>query len=112
MTIKRHVCDIKRPSETRDSRGQVTGTDTTIAVDVPFSLKPLTGRERELARQEFADASSLVNIHLDPAWGVTPADYLVRRGGVLSGRSLAIKYIRDDETSGLNTEMLCGEGDL
>jgi|TARA_R100000093_G_scaffold65218_1_gene36193 head-tail adaptor len=110
--LKRHIGDIMRPSTTLDSRGQLTGSDTTVATGVYFSLKPLNGREREIARQEFADASVLVTMHIDLDWSLTTKDKILRRSGPHSGRALNIGFIRDDETFGLDTEIVCGEGDL
>lgn len=110
--VKRHLCNIVRPSTTRDSRGQTTGSSTVVAVDVPFGLRPLQGRERELARKEYASATVAVTMHLDPRWALTPKDSFVRVGGSKSGQALNIGYIKDNETDGVETEIICGEGDL
>lgn len=109
MQLKLHIGDIKRPATGVDSRGQVTGVDTTVASSVPFALRPLRGREREIARQEFASASVMVTMHTDPTWALTSEDKIVRTSGPNSGRELNIGYVFDEELDGRDTKIICGE---
>lgn len=76
--IKRHAVTILRPSTTVDSRGQLSGSATTVVSDVPCSIEQLSGRELELARQRMANATLRVRMFSDPAWRLTTGDYLVR----------------------------------
>lgn len=112
--VKRHFGDIARPPTTLDSRGQLDTSvaDTVVAVEVPFSLKPLRGRELEIARQTFAEATVRVTMHVDPDWALTVKDKIVRRSGPNTGRELKVGYIFDEEMVGQETAMLCGEGDI
>jgi hypothetical protein len=103
---------VLRPSITKDSRGQITGDPTVLATRVFYAYKPLSGLEREIARQEFASASATVTMDIDRSWGLTPNDYLMRTSGPHAGTRLNIGYIKDMETLGLNTEIIVGEGDL
>lgn len=110
---KRHYCDITRPSTTLGSRGQLSGADTNVATNVPFSLKPLRGRELEIARQQFAEASVIVTVHLNRDWALTVKDKIVRKTGPHLDRALNIGYIRDNEhDTERDVELVCGEGDL
>ena len=74
---KLHRATIKRPpSGTFGSRGQVTGSETTVKADVPIGLEELSGREFEFARQRVANATHRVQATLEPDWAVTTKDYL------------------------------------
>ena len=109
---KRFVGDVIRSPTTKSASGLPTGPDTVIASNVMFAMRPLRGREIELARQQFAGASVRVTLHLDRAWGLTPADKIIYRGGPLDGQILNIGHIADDGTLGLDTVLTCSEGDL
>jgi len=102
--VKRHVVTIKRPVTSVGTRGQLTGTDTTVASSVPCSIEPLQGRELEYARQMVADATQRVRFYDDSAWALTTKDYLE-----FGSRRLNIGYIKRDEEVQLEVELLCAE---
>ena len=111
-TAKIHTGTILRPPTAKDSKGQLTGDDSTVANNVRFHMRPLAGRELESARQQFAAASVLVTLNVNRQWNLTPKDKIVYVGGPLAGRELNIGHIRDFGALGLETEIVCGEGDL
>lgn len=102
--VKRHAVDIKSKTTTLGPRGQLQGSDTTVASSVPCSIEPLQGRELELARQIVADASFRVTMYGDPDWSLTTKHWLE-----FGSRRLNIGYIRTPDEIDLEYELLCGE---
>ncbi len=109
---KRFLGDIVRPPKTKSSSGLPTGDDTVIATGILFAMRPLRGREIEIARQQYAAASVRITLHLNRSWGLTPSDKIIYRGGPLDGRTLKIGHIADEGRLGLDTVIMCSEGDL
>lgn len=110
MVLKRHSVTIKRPATTLDSRGQVdtSATPTTVAEDVPASIEHLQGREVEIARQIVPTATHRVKFFGDPAWSLTPGDYLVPDSD--STRKLNIGDIaKPEDIDAMEYILLCGE---
>ena len=102
--LMRHTVTIKLPSTTLDSRGQITGSDTTVASSVWCSIEPLRGTELETARKVYADATLRVRLYADSAYTLTTKHYLV-----FGSRNLNIGYIANFQEIGLGLELICGE---
>jgi len=102
--IKRHSVTILRPSLTLGSRGQVDGSPTIIASDVPCAIEPLAGRELELARHQVADATQRVTFFDDPSWCLSTRDYLE-----FGSRRFNIGHISRRDEVELEAVLLCAE---
>lgn len=100
----RHTVDIKRPSTTLGSRGQVTGSPSTVASAVPCSIETLSGDELMQAQKQFSRATYRVEMYGDPAWALTTNDYLL-----FGSRSLFIGRIDDEQQNDKRLVMICGE---
>ena len=102
----RHVVNIVQPSTTADSRGQRTGSDTAILSDVPCEIKPLGGREAEVAHQLYAGANAKIRLYSDPSITLTTKMMVVEQG---TNRRFGIGYIKDELRIGSEVELLCTE---
>jgi SPP1 family predicted phage head-tail adaptor len=100
----RHQVAIKRKATTLDSRGQVTGSDSTVIADVPCSIEQLNGLERIRARKQYSDATHRVRMHGDPDNLPRAEDYLA-----FGSRSLHIGAVIDEDLTGYHLELLCRE---
>ena len=103
----RHRVSIVRPASPAaalSDRGQRTGSPTTVASDVPCSIEPLSGRELERARTVFSEAQFRVQCYADPAWAVSPKDYLL-----FGARRLEIGHAATFEERGYELTLLCAE---
>lgn len=68
---------VLRPSDGNlDANGQKIGQPVTVYPSFRFSLTPLSGRDAELARQNFAAATYTVEGYTDPKKPITEADYI------------------------------------
>lgn len=104
--IKRHSVAIMRPvAATYDALGQLSGTDRTVADGVPCSIEQISGRERELARQNMAAATLRVRLFSDPAWSLTTGDYLLRDDST----RIEIGFIQDVDETQLEVWLTCAE---
>lgn len=101
---KQHYVTIKRPSTTLGTKGQRSGSDSTLLENVPCSIETLSGRELELARQTVADATHRVIMWADPSNPLLTSDYLV-----LGTRTLRIGHFDDVDQQGLEYMLLCVE---
>ena len=78
--VKRHLVDVYRLPKTTSvtNRGQRLDAAAMVANGVPCSIEPLSGRELETARQQYAAAAYRIRMHGESSWGITASDYLVR----------------------------------
>ena len=103
---KRHTVTIKRPGDTLDELGRRDVTsDTVVAENVPCSIEPLSGRELEVARQNFPTATHRVRLFADLNWDLTPRDYLVPE----TGENLEIADRQYAEGIIWEANLLCGQ---
>jgi hypothetical protein len=100
----RHVATIYRPSTSVDSRGQITGTATTLLADVPIEVQQLSGLELVRARKIFAEASYSVKMWADPDTPIKPKDYLT-----VGTKTLYVGSVVDPELMNRDIELLCKE---
>ena len=96
--------DIALPVEALTDRGQTLRTPLIVSRGEPCSIRSLSGRELELARQLYGMTTHQVTLRFNSRVAITPKHYLVFRG-----RKLNIGYIdnvgqRDDEL-----RLLCAE---
>jgi head-tail adaptor len=103
MKNMRHACDIFRPLESSDDRGQEHG-DTRLYQGVPCSIEPLNSRELEAARQIYATATHKVELYGDPKIPLSHRDYLK-----VNGRTLFIGDMVDVKQNGEQYTLTCGE---
>jgi SPP1 family predicted phage head-tail adaptor len=103
MKNMRHACDIYRPLESQDDRGQEHG-DTRLYQGVPCSIEPLNSRELEAARQIYATATHKVELYGDPSIPLAHKDFIK-----VQSRKLKIGSIRDLKQNGEQLELLCEE---
>lgn len=101
---KRHTVDVMRPATGEDSRGQRSGSPTTLIASVPVEIKTLNGRELEQARQTYAAATYSVEMYGDPAIPIKELDYLQ-----FGERKLYIGHVHDPDQNGIKLILLCGE---
>ena len=101
---RRFVASIYRPAQALDAYGQEKGAEQVIMRDVPVSLETLSGREVELARQQYAGATLRAQLTGDPKKPISYRDRLQ-----VNGRSLEIGFIRDEQQNGIELELLLGE---
>lgn len=96
---------IKRPRVGNlGSLGEKQGEDETIYGNWPCSISTLSGREGELARQNFPSASLIVKGYTDPSKPIKTADYVQ-----FGARRLHVGFVNDVDQVGLVAELLCGE---
>lgn len=103
----RHVCDVMRPAETKNTRGQERGKDTPIVRDWPCLITPFGSSESEIAGGSFANATFEIAGYSDPSMRFREKDYLLLKDG--SGRRFDISGIVDTDQNGLNLVLTCGE---
>jgi hypothetical protein len=103
----RHVTDIYKPSLSTDSFGANDGAPIAVRSSVPCSIDTLNGREAELARSVFVDASHKVELYADPIRPIDESCYLT--GGTLGKRRLNIGFVNDPQMTGLKLILTCGE---
>lgn len=100
----RHICDIYRPSEAQDDRGQEHG-DVLLHKGVPCSVEPLNSRELEAARQVYSVATHTIRLYGDPKTPITHRHYLIVNGS----RRFDIGEVVDLEQNGEQYKLTCGE---
>jgi len=103
----RHIADIYRPATSTDSFGANDGAPQKVRSCVPCSIDTLNGREAELARSVFVDASHKVELYNDPVRPIDEQCYLT--GGTLGTRRLNIGFVNDPAMTGLRLLLTCGE---
>ncbi len=101
---RRHYCTVMLDPESLDDHGQPRGADSAYIKDVPCSIETLSGREAEIARQQYAQADYLVTCSGDPARPIREHMFLQ-----LDTRRLEIGVVKDIDQNGVNLELLCGE---
>ena len=107
MRNMRHVVNVMRPTLAVGSRGEAEGQDQQVLKEVPCSIETLSGREAELARSVYPDATYKVEMYADPRNPVTAVMYLT--GGTLGTRRLNVGFVNDRDLKGVQYELLCGE---
>ena len=100
----RHTVTIMLPSTTLDSRGQHTGSASTVASSVRCSIEPLSGNDLDIARKVYANASMRVRMYVDSSYTITTKHYFV-----FGSRNLEIGYKNDFQETGFGLELICGE---
>lgn len=103
----RHIADIYRAASSTDSFGANDGAPQKVRSCVPCSIDTLNGREAELARSVFVDASHKVELYADPVRPIDESCYLT--GGTLGKRRLNIGFVNDPQMIGLKLLLTCGE---
>lgn len=108
MKNMRHVVNVMRPTQALGTRGEGEGKDQQVLKDVPCSIETLSGREAELARSVYPDATYKVEMYADPSNPVTAVMYLT--GGTIGTRRLHIGFVNDSNNMGTaSLTLLCGE---
>ena len=106
MRDMRHIVNIVQPSTAVDARGQRTGSDTAILSDIPCEIKPLGGRELEVAHQLYPSATAKINLYSDPSITLKTSMVVVEQG---TNKRFGIGYIKDQLRNGFEVELLCSE---
>jgi hypothetical protein len=107
MKNLRHVVSVMRPTEATDTIGNTRGAPQQIFGQWPCSIETLSGRELELARSTYADATLKVEGYGDPGKRFKVTDYLT--GGSIGSRVLNIGFINDRQQNGIQLSLICGE---
>lgn len=97
----RHRLELQAPAEVADSFGQRRKTWTTVGT-YWGEVRPLAGREAEVARQTRADLTHAVTTRGGPA--VTP-----KHRWLFEGRVLQVHSALDVGERGRQVDMLCQE---
>jgi head-tail adaptor len=100
----RHIVDVMRPTKAKGSLGETQGTPITVCKNWPCSIKTLSGKEQESARQVGADAQFEVEGYGDPGWTELEQCYLQ-----FGERRLNIEFVDDEQQNGQKLKLLCGE---
>lgn len=100
----RHYVNVLLGPDATDDHGQAVGLDTVYIKDVPCSIETLSGRESEIARQQYAEATHLVKCYGDPARPIR--EHMRLRFGA---RLIEIGFVKDVNQNGEVLELLCGE---
>lgn len=100
----RQRVDIRKPSETLDSRGQRTGADIVLCRQWPCEIVSPSGTELEQARQVFPATSHIVRGWWRQGDAVTTRHFL--RWG---SRTLYVGHVRQIANQRGLVELLCGE---
>lgn len=103
----RHTVNVMRPTEATGSLGETQGEPKLICKNWPCSIAVMSGRELELARQNFAAANLKVEGYGDPRNPFKATDYLT--GGSIGGRVLNVGFVNDLKQNGLELSLVCGE---
>ena len=103
----RHVCDVMRPAETKNSRGQERGKPETLVRDWPCSITPFGSSEVEVGGSVFANATFEISGYGDPSIRFAEKDYLILKDG--SNRRFDISGINDVDQNGRELILTCGE---
>lgn len=111
MTIQagklRHYVNVMQPTDAEGTRGEREGQDKTVRQGVPCSIETLSGRELELARSTYPDATYKVVMRADPLRQVTSVMYLT--GGTLGKRRLYIAFPNNIDQKNFELHLLCSE---
>jgi head-tail adaptor len=100
----RHRVDVMRPTKATGTLGQKQGQDETVCKAWPCSIKTLSGKEQETARQTGADAQFEIEGYGDPKWTDLEQCYLQ-----FGERRLNIEFVDDEQQNGIKLRLLCGE---
>jgi hypothetical protein len=103
----RHIVNVMRPTKTDGPLGEKQGDPETVCKDWPCSIKALSGKEQEQARQNAADAQFEVEGYGDPNWKDLQQCYLT--GGSIGDRKLNIAFVDDEQQNGIKLRLICGE---
>lgn len=103
----RHYVDVMKPTAAIGSRGELEGQASLVRQGVACSIETLSGREAEIARSTYPDATYRVRLYADPSKPVSEEMYLT--GGTLGKRKLQIGFKNDIDQVGFVNELLCGE---
>ena len=102
--LRHQISIVTRPNgSSLDSRGQLSGSDTTSATSVPARVEQLRGNELFAARQQYATASHSVTFYRDSQVTVTPKSEIT-----FEGRTLDILSVTPDMKNHI-LECICGE---
>lgn len=108
-----HVVDVLEPVEALDSRGQLAGSPKVYMRNVPCSIKPLSGREAEIARQLVPLATLQVEMWGEPSLPIDERMKLRQHGGKkrADGTDLLIEvqFVNDLKRNGCELQLLCTE---
>lgn len=106
VTIKEHK--IESGSTAVDTYGQVSASSTAWATGITTRAKieQLSGRELELARQNYATATHRVTIDYNSTMNSTGA---TRRAVVFGSRFMFIGAVLNEDMENRQLQLLCGE---
>jgi hypothetical protein len=102
--MRRHIVNVMRPTKTTGTLGETQGTPEVVCKDWPCSIKTLSGKEQQTARQNGADAIYEVEGYGDPKWEKLEECYLQ-----FGERKLNIAFVDDENQNGIKLRLLCGE---
>lgn len=100
----RHRVNVMRPTKASGSLGETQGNPIAVCPDWPCSIRTLSGKEQESARQTGADAQYEVEGYGDPKWTDLEQCYLQ-----FGERRLNIAFVDDELQNGIKLKLLCGE---
>lgn len=103
----RHRVNVMRPTKSTNTIGNTQGAPETILRDWPCSIETMSGREIEIARSIYADATLKVEGYGNPNNQFKVTDYLT--GGSIGERVLNIGHINDKQQNGIQLSLVCGE---
>ena len=76
--LKQHSAGLYRRTDQLDDLGhRDPASDVLVASGLDCSIEPLSGRELEIARQQYETISHRVRMFLDPEWQLDAAHYLI-----------------------------------
>lgn len=102
--MKPHRVNVMRPTKHVGGLGETQGTPEVVCNGWQCSIRTLSGKEQESARQTGADAQYEVEGHGDPKWTDLEECYLQ-----FGERRLNIEFIDDEQLNGIKLRLLCGE---
>lgn len=100
----RHRVNVMRPTKASGSLGEAQGNPIAVCPDWPCSIRTLSGKEQESARQTGADAQFEVE-----GTGPLNTDALEQCYLQWGERRLNIAFVDDERQNGINLKLLCGE---
>jgi len=100
----RHRVRVLRPAKAVGTLGETQGKPEVVFNEWPCSIKTLSGKEQEAARQNGADATLQVEGYGDPTNPIDEQCYLE-----FGERKLNIAAIIDEHQNGIELRLLCGE---
>lgn len=104
----RHVVRVLRPTKATGSLGETQGKPEVVFQRWPCSIRTLSGKEQETARQTGADAQYEIEGYGDPRKPIDESCYLELESGGTT-RTFHVAFIDDEDLNQVKLRLLCGE---